>query len=70
MLFLDALRRKMGDDAFLKLMSDYFAANTTKTVTAQVVPRQGRRAVRIHASPRDGPAYLTDAISAAGWRPR
>ncbi len=25
----------MGDDAFLKLMSDYFAANTTKTVTAQ-----------------------------------
>jgi hypothetical protein len=34
-LFLDALRRRMGDDAFLKLMRDYFAANTTKTVTAQ-----------------------------------
>ena len=34
-LFLDSLRRKMGDDAFLKLMADYFAANTTKTVTAQ-----------------------------------
>jgi len=34
-LFLDALRRRMGDDAFLKLMRDYFAANTTKTVTTQ-----------------------------------
>ena len=34
-LFLDALRRKLGDDTFLKLMTDYFAANTTKTVTAQ-----------------------------------
>ena len=34
-LFLDALRRRMGDDAFLKLMRDYFDANTTKTVTAQ-----------------------------------
>jgi len=34
-LFLDALRRRMGDDAFLKLMRDYFALNTTKTVTAQ-----------------------------------
>ena len=35
MLFLDSLRVKMGDDAFLKLMSDYFAANATKTVTAE-----------------------------------
>jgi hypothetical protein len=34
-LFLDALRRKMGDEAFLKLMNGYFAANTTKPVTAQ-----------------------------------
>jgi hypothetical protein len=34
-LFLDALRLKLGDDAFLKLMSDYFTANATKTVTAQ-----------------------------------
>ena len=34
-LFLDALRRQLGDDAFFKLMSDYFTANTTKTVTAQ-----------------------------------
>jgi hypothetical protein len=34
-LFLDALRRRMGEDPFLKLMRDYFASNTTKTVTAQ-----------------------------------
>jgi hypothetical protein len=34
-LFLDSLRRTMGDDAFLKLMAGYFAANATKTVTAQ-----------------------------------
>jgi len=34
-LFLDQLRRDMGDDKFLQLMKDYFAAHTTKTVTAQ-----------------------------------
>ncbi|HEV2688611.1 MAG TPA: hypothetical protein VGV35_08660, partial [Bryobacteraceae bacterium] len=34
-LFLDRLRRDIGDDKFLKLMTDYFAAHTTKTVTAQ-----------------------------------
>ncbi len=51
-LFLDGLRRKMGDDAFFKLMSDYFAANTTRTVTAQSfldragVPFQFQRAGR------------------------
>jgi Phospholipase B len=34
-LFLDGLRRNIGDEAFLKLMKDYFEANTTKTVNAQ-----------------------------------
>ncbi len=34
-LFLDTMRRKMGDDSFLKTMNGYFAANSTKTVTAQ-----------------------------------
>ena len=34
-LFLDQLRRKLGEDKFLGLMSDFFAANTTRTVTAQ-----------------------------------
>ena len=34
-LFLDKLRHDWGDDKFFKLMSDYFATHTTKTVTAQ-----------------------------------
>ncbi|HLJ48009.1 MAG TPA: C45 family autoproteolytic acyltransferase/hydrolase [Bryobacteraceae bacterium] len=34
-LFLDSLRQRLGDDKFLALMRSYFAANTTKRVTAQ-----------------------------------
>jgi hypothetical protein len=34
-LFLDQLRRDMGDDKFFKLMTDFFAAHTTQTITAQ-----------------------------------
>ncbi len=34
-LFLDRLRRDMGDDRFFKLMSDFFAAHKTKAVSAQ-----------------------------------
>jgi hypothetical protein len=60
-LFLDALRRKLGDDAFLKLMSDYFAANTTKTVTAQSF--LDKAGVQFEApDPGDGPAYLITDI--------
>jgi len=51
-LFLDQLRRKLGDDKFLTLMSDYFAANTTKTVTAQSFPVAFE-----FTEPADGPAY-------------
>jgi len=62
-LFLDSLRVKMGDDAFLKLMSDYFAANTTKTVTAQsFLEKSGAQPGAIDLPA--GPAYLTDDI----WR--
>jgi hypothetical protein len=60
-LFLDALRRKMGDDAFLKLMSSYFNANTTKTVTAQSFLEQAHAKFEF-AEPGDGPAYLTTDI--------
>ena len=42
----------MGDDAFLKLMDDYFAANTTKTVTAQSFLDKARRDVRVHRAGR------------------
>ena len=34
-IFLDSLRSQLGDEKFLKLMRDYFEANTTKHVTAQ-----------------------------------
>ena len=60
-LFLDALRRKLGDDAFLKLMGDYFAANTTKTVTAQSFLDKAGVPFEF-AEPADGPAYLISDI--------
>ena len=61
-LFLDSLRRKMGDDAFLKLMTDYFAANAAKTVTAQSF--LDKAGVRFEfTEPADGPAYLTRDIT-------
>ncbi len=61
-LWLDALRRKMGDDAFLKLMNDYFAVNTTKTVTAQSF--LDKAGVRFDfTEPGDGPAYLASDIT-------
>ena len=56
-LFLDTLRRKMGDDAFFKLMGNYFVANATKTVTAQSFLTQAG-ATFAFADPGDGPAYL------------
>ncbi len=59
-LFLDALRRRMGDDAFLKVMRDYFAANTTKTVTAQSFLNQAGAAFTVEAG--EGPAYVTTDI--------
>jgi hypothetical protein len=60
-LFLDSLRHKMGDDAFLKVMDDYYAANTTKTVTAQsFLDKAGARFE--FKEPGDGPAYLTNDI--------
>jgi hypothetical protein len=61
-LFLDSLRRKMGDAAFLKLMNEYFAANTTKTVTAQSF--LDKAGVKLEFSePGDGPAYRTSDIN-------
>jgi Phospholipase B len=67
-LFLDSLRLRMGDHAFLKLMSDYFAAHSTKTVTAESFLKQAgltRVAARLDSiDPPDGPAYLVNDI----WR--
>ena len=56
-IYLDALRQKMGDDAFLALMSQYFAANTTRTVTAKSFVDAAN--VPFEApNVGDGPAYL------------
>jgi hypothetical protein len=67
-LFLDSLRLRMGDEAFLKLMSDFFAANTTKTVTAEsFLEKAGLTQVAAHLDaidPPEGPVYLTNDI----WR--
>ena len=61
-LFLDVLRQKMGDEPFLKLMTDYFAANTTKTVTAQSFLDMAKVPLDV-ADPGEGPAYLPGDIS-------
>ena len=67
-LLLDSLRLRMGDNAFLTLMRDYFAANTTKTVTAEsFLEKAGltRAAAHLDAiDPPGGPAYLVNEI----WR--
>jgi hypothetical protein len=63
LLFLDSLRRKVGDDAFLKLMRDYFAAHTTKTITAKSFLDQAGVSLE-PIDPPEGPAYLTRDI----WR--
>jgi hypothetical protein len=60
-LFLDGLRRKMGDDAFFKLMAGYFAANATKTVTAQSFLETAGTTFDF-TEPGDGPAYLPGDI--------
>jgi hypothetical protein len=62
-LFLDSLRRKMGDAAFLNLMNDYYAANTTKTVTAQTFLDQAGAKIDT-IDPPDGPAYVAGDIRA------
>ncbi len=61
-LFLDSLRLKLGDEAFLKLMTGYFAANTTKSVTAQSFLDQAGVPFEF-TEPADGPAYLTSDIA-------
>ncbi|MBV9302764.1 MAG: hypothetical protein JOY62_10835 [Acidobacteriaceae bacterium] len=56
-LFLDSLRRKMGNDAFFALMKRYFDANTMKTVTAQSFLEMARVKYEV-PDPGEGPAYI------------
>jgi hypothetical protein len=52
----------MGDDEFLRLMNGYFAANTTKTVTAQSFLDAAQVKYEV-PDPGDGPAWLPGDIS-------
>ncbi len=61
-LFLDGLRRKMGEAPFVKLMTDYFAANAGKEVTAQSFLEKAGATFEF-TEPADGPAYLASDIS-------
>jgi hypothetical protein len=60
-LFLDELRQRMGDDAFLSLMKTFFAENTTKPVTAQAFLEKAGATFTFH-EPGEGPAYLPGDI--------
>ena len=51
----------MGDDAFLKLMTGFYDANTTKAVTAQSFVSKAGVSYDFQ-EPADGPAYLTSDI--------
>ncbi len=51
------MRRKMGDDAFVALMARYFAANTTKTVTADSFLQLAGMPYQV-PDVGTGPAYL------------
>jgi hypothetical protein len=60
-LFLDSLRRRLGDDRFFALMSEFFAANAGATATAQSF--LDKAGVPFDFSePEDGPAYLLNDI--------
>jgi hypothetical protein len=52
----------MGDDAFLKLMDGFFAANTTKTVTAQAFLDAAHSTYAV-PEPGEGAAYLPGDIN-------
>jgi hypothetical protein len=60
-LFLDQLRRDIGDDRFFKLMSDFFAAHKTKAVTAQSFLDAAGVKFALPAD-KGGPAYLVSDI--------
>ena len=60
-LFLDSLRRKLGDDPFFALMSEFFTAHAAATVTAQSFLEKAGVPFEF-SEPEDGPAYLLNDI--------
>jgi hypothetical protein len=60
-IFLDQLRRDIGDDRFFKLMSDFFAAHKARAVTAQSFLDAAGVKFALPADP-GGPLYLVSDI--------
>jgi len=60
-LFLDSLRRKLGDDKFFPLLAAWFSENTTKTVSAKSFLDKAGVAFEF-TEPADGPAYTVSDI--------
>jgi hypothetical protein len=60
-LFLEQLRRDIGDDRFFKLMSDFFAAHKAKTITAQTFLDAVGVKFALPVDP-GGPMYLVSDI--------
>jgi Phospholipase B/Carbohydrate binding domain len=60
-LFLDQLRRNIGDDRFFKLMASFFAAHKTKAVTAQSFLESAGVEFALPAETA-GPTYLVSDI--------
>ena len=60
-LFLDSLRRKLGDDQFLNLLAVWFADHTTKTVSARSFLDKAGVPFEF-AEPAEGPAYAVADI--------
>ncbi len=60
-LFLDSLRRKVGDDRFFALMSEFFTAHAAATVAAQSFLEKAGVPFEF-SEPEDGPAYLLTDI--------
>jgi hypothetical protein len=59
-LFLDQLRRNIGDDRFFKLMSDFFAAHKAQPVTAQSFLDAAGAKFALPADPGGAMYLLTD----------
>jgi hypothetical protein len=62
-LFLDELRRSMGDDRFFKLMADFFAVHKTQAVTAQSFLDAARVSFSLPPD-KGGPMYVESDIRA------
>jgi len=61
-LFLDQLRRDLGDDRFFNLMRDFFSAHTTQPVTGQSFLDAAGVKFALPADP-GGPLYLASDFS-------